>query len=85
MRFYPPATQLSYGATVLAFLPLDARYIRLKLSGCPQPLRLNNFYSGCGLGEVAIPARERPNLWASLREARSPRRLVPKANARELD
>ena len=44
----------SYSADVFSFAATSARYVRLFLSGCPQPLSQSG--GGCGLGEVAFEA-----------------------------
>lgn len=42
----------SYGADVFSFAATSAQFVRLSLSGCPQPQ--SEFGGGCGLGEVAF-------------------------------
>lgn len=42
---------LSYLAQVFSFGSFNAQYIRLDISGCPQP---NAGFDGCGIGEVAF-------------------------------
>lgn len=41
----------AYGADAFAFAPLQARYIRLDMSACPQP---GSTFNACSLGEVAF-------------------------------
>ena len=46
---------VEYFADVFSFGPVDARYVRLDLSGCPQPNGTQDF-DLCGIGEVAFNA-----------------------------
>ncbi|MFN6354434.1 MAG: coagulation factor 5/8 type domain-containing protein [Cyanobacteriota bacterium] len=53
----PPDNPLppgSYGASIYGFTAVDARYFRLNLSNCPQPIPGN--YPSCAIGEVAFSA-----------------------------
>lgn len=47
----PPDT--NYGADVFSFAAINARYIRLDMSGCPQP-NGGIVFSSCAIGEVAF-------------------------------
>jgi hypothetical protein len=44
----------SYGADIFAFAATPAQFVRLTLSGCPQPDSFPGLTGGCGLGEVAF-------------------------------
>lgn len=49
----PPDNPLAaYGASVFSFSTANARYLRLNLSGCPQPNP--GTYQSCAIGEVAF-------------------------------
>jgi hypothetical protein len=52
-----PVTVTDYGADVFALTPSSARYVRLVLSRCPQPLSAPS--GGCGLGEIAFEVERR--------------------------
>lgn len=56
----------NYPADVFALNPSSARYVRLTLSDCPQPLSAPE--GGCGLGEVAFEAGgvPEPDTWAMM-------------------
>ncbi len=52
-----PTDVTDYGADVFALTPSSARYVRLVLSRCPQPLSAPS--GGCGLGEIAFEVEGR--------------------------
>jgi len=61
-----PTGPQNYTADLFGLAPSQARYVRLTLSGCPQPLSAPD--GGCGLGEIAFEAAAvpEPATWAML-------------------
>jgi len=46
----------NYGAEVFSFAATNTRYVRLEMSGCPQPSNGAVTFDACAIGEVAFDA-----------------------------
>lgn len=49
-----------YKAETFNFGPVNARYFRFDISGCPQPDPNSFTFNGCGIGEVAFSTSSQP-------------------------
>jgi hypothetical protein len=60
LNLMPPNNPINvnYPATVFAFAPVDAVFVRFVMSGCPQPDP--GAFSACAIGEVAFAAAQVP-------------------------
>jgi F5/8 type C domain/PEP-CTERM motif len=50
------ATLSPYTADIFSFASTNARYIRLAITGCPQPAQPSGPFLACAIGEVAFSA-----------------------------